>query len=100
MLGLLIRSRLALDFAAGDAAALALNKGTDGPEAAASERGGGAWGPLPFVVPRLSLWVRLCAHEMAESLTKQLNDKERVAAALTTPAICRVVLSSMQLSDC
>ncbi|OEH75446.1 transport protein particle component bet3 domain-containing protein [Cyclospora cayetanensis] len=102
MLGLLVRARLALDFACGDAAALALNGGagaSDSSAAVAAAAEGGAWGPLPFVAPRLSLWLSVCAHESAESLAKQLNDKERVAAALTTPAIRRVVLNSMQLKE-
>lgn len=97
MLGLLVRARLAIDFAATDAAALALNAAADsatGPTAA-----GGAWGALPFAVSRLSLWVRVCAHEASESLTKQLNDKERVAAALTTPSIRKLLLDSMQLEE-
>ena len=99
-----MRSRLSLDFAAADAAAVALNGSYDafGAAAAAAAAAAGGYlfgGGLQFAVPRLSLWVRVCGHEAAEALSKQLNDKERIAAALCTPAIRRTVLSAMQLEE-
>ena len=91
-----MRARLAIDFAAADPASLALNAAGESPP---GEEGGGAWGPLSFALPRLSLWLRVCAHDEADVLSKQLNDKERIAAALTTPTIRAFVINSMQLEE-
>ncbi|KAL8433251.1 hypothetical protein ACSSS7_004036 [Eimeria intestinalis] len=138
LLGLLIRCRLALDFAPADAASLAINgsafprqleatvaaaataaEAAEGDEAAtaaeaaaeeaaaaavgSAAEGGvsavGAWGYLPFVRRRLCLWLRVCAHEAAADLTKQLNDKERVAAALETPHIRGLIMRAMRLDE-
>ncbi|KAL8274704.1 hypothetical protein Esti_001419 [Eimeria stiedai] len=120
LLGLLVRCRLAIDFAPGDAASLALNgsvpragpmAATAAGEAAAAAAaaaaagcaaGGvsvGAWGFLPFVRRRLCLWLRVCAHEAAADLTKQLNDKERVSAALETPQIRGLIVRAMRLEE-
>ncbi|KAL8452726.1 hypothetical protein Emed_001290 [Eimeria media] len=125
LLGLLVRCRLAIDFAPRDAASLALNGSAPNAiqpaaaaaiaaageaasaageaETAAAAAGGGAsvgaWGFLPFVRRRLCLWLRVCAHEAAAELTKQLNDKERVAAALQTPQIRGLIIQAMRLDE-
>ncbi|KAL8425094.1 hypothetical protein Efla_001483 [Eimeria flavescens] len=86
--------------AAGEAAGGGRGAAARGGELAGDEGPAvGAWGVLPFAVPRLSLWIRVCAHEASEALTKQLNDKERIAAALSTPYIRTLILSGMELKE-
>ncbi|CBZ49863.1 conserved hypothetical protein [Neospora caninum Liverpool] len=55
-----------------------------------------ARGSRKRVQRRLFVDLEIFAHEDAESLTKQLNDKERVCAALENPQIRELVLAAIE----
>lgn len=84
---------MALDFELSDAAASALFPPTQTPLPPSLIEEKISAPSLPTT--RLSLWLRIQDHDEAESLTKQLNDKERISAALERCSLRDLVLEAL-----
>lgn len=92
VIALAVRCRVALDFAPLDASAFALFPPLDVPLESAAAATPGLAG--------LRVFVRVEEHDDSRALSAQINDKERVAAALERGALRELVLQALGEGDC